>query len=164
MVSTTPSSTPSSMEHHPDIMEMRERYERAATTPRSQGIEALALIAGLYLAVSPWITGFSGLTTLAVCNLVTGLAYALLMADFGSAYERTHARAWAACAIGIWTIISPWVVSGSVATTRTIISNVVVGAVMLLLALAASAKAGKEPHSPAGGRRGMRHERPATRI
>jgi hypothetical protein len=152
------------MEQHPDIMEMRARYERAATTPRAQAIEALALITGLYLAVSPWIVGFSGLTTLTVCNLVTGLAYTLLMAGFGNAYERTHGRAWAASLIGLWTIIAPWVVSGSVATTRTIVSNVIVGAVALLLGLAASAMAGKEPRSEAGGRRGMMHTRPGSRI
>jgi len=129
----------SSIEQHPDILEMRQRSERATTTPRAQGIEALALITGVYLAASPWIAGFNGLTSLAITNLIAGVAYATLMGGFGHAYERTHAMAWAAAAIGVWTIIAPWVVAGSVDTTRTIINNVVVGAVALLLALAASA-------------------------
>lgn len=128
-----------SIEQHPDLAEMRSRFERATSTPRAQAIESLALLTGLYLAVSPWIVGFDGLTTLAVCNLVTGIAYALCMGGFVSAYERTHAMAWAACAIGAWTIVAPWVVAGSVDTTRTIVSNVIVGAVALLLGLAMTA-------------------------
>lgn len=47
--------------------------------------------------------------------------------------------AWCAIAIGAWTIIAPWVVAGSVDTTRTIVSNVIVGAVALLLGLAMAA-------------------------
>jgi hypothetical protein len=137
--------TPSSIDQHPDLLELRLRSERATTTPRAQATEALALIAGVYLAASPWITGFNGLTTLAVNNLIAGIAYATLMGGFGHAYERTHAMAWAAAVIGVWTIIAPWVVVGNVNTTRTVISNVVVGAVALLLALAASAASAARP-------------------
>ncbi|MGW1030384.1 SPW repeat protein [Streptomyces sp. NPDC002577] len=133
------------METHPDIVAMRNRHdmaERAASTPRAQAIETGALITGLYLAASPWITGFNGLSTLAVNNLIVGIAYALLMSGgFGRAYERTHSMAWAACALAVWTIISPWAVAGNVSTTRTIVNNVIVGVIALLLALAASAAA-----------------------
>ncbi|MFI9390033.1 SPW repeat protein [Streptomyces bauhiniae] len=134
------------MESHPDVLEMRERFvlaERAAATQRGQAIEAMALITGLYMAASPWIAGFNGFTTLAVNNLIAGIAYALLMSGFGHAYERTHARAWAAALIGVWMIVAPWVVAGNVATTRTIISNIVVGAVGLILALMAGVAASK---------------------
>ncbi|MEV5434065.1 SPW repeat protein [Streptomyces sp. NPDC052701] len=133
------------METHPDILEMRSRHEaaeRVATTPRAQAVETLAFLTGLYLAASPWIAGFNNLTTLAVTNLIVGIAYALLMSGgFGRAYERTHSMAWAACALGAWTIVSPWVVSGDVSTTRSIVNNVIVGIVALLLGLAASAAA-----------------------
>lgn len=132
-------TTHPSIEQHPDLAEMRSRFERATTTPRAQAIETLALLTGLYLAASPWIVGFNGLTTLAVCNLITGAAYVLCMGGFGSAYERTHAMAWCAIAIGAWTIISPWVVVGNVDTTRTIVNNIIVGAVALLLGLAMAA-------------------------
>lgn len=137
--------THTTMESHPDILEMRERHtqaERAVTTQRGQAVEALALVTGLYLAASPWIAGFNGFTTLAVNNLITGIAYALLLSGFGHAYERTHARAWAAALLGVWTILAPWVVAGNVDTTRTVINNVIVGAIALLLALAASMAAG----------------------
>ncbi|MGW0563892.1 SPW repeat protein [Streptomyces sp. NPDC003016] len=132
-------TTHTSIEQHPDLAEMRSRFERATSTPRAQAIETLALLTGLYLAASPWIAGFNGLTTLAVCNLITGVAYAVCLGGFGSAYERTHAMAWAACAIGVWTIVSPWVVAGNVDTTRSVVSNVIVGCVALLLGLAMTA-------------------------
>ncbi|MGO4429678.1 SPW repeat protein, partial [Streptomyces sp. MCAF7] len=67
------------------------------------------------------------------------------------AYERTHGMAWAAALLGVWAIIAPWVVSGSVATMRTIISNVIVGAVALVLALFASSKAKAKTTTPGRG-------------
>ncbi|UUU20154.1 SPW repeat protein [Streptomyces sp. DSM 40750] len=138
--------TQTTLESHPDILEMRERHaraERAATTQQGQAVEALALITGLYLAASPWIAGFNGFSTLTVNNLITGIAYAFLLSGFGHAYERTHARAWAAALLGVWTVIAPWVVAGNVDTTRTVVNNIIVGVVALLLALAASAAANK---------------------
>ncbi|KAK1183639.1 SPW repeat protein [Streptomyces sp. NBS 14/10] len=146
--------THATMESHPDILAMRERHtwaEQAATTPVVQAVEAISLITGLYLAASPWIVGFNGMMTLAVTNLITGVAYAVLMGGFGHAYERTHGMAWAAALLGVWAIIAPWVVSGSVATMRTIISNVIVGAVALVLALFASSRAKAKASTPGRG-------------
>lgn len=68
---------------------------------------------------------------------------------FGRAYDRTHSMAWAACVLGVWTITAPWVVAGNVDTTRTVVNNVITGAVALLLALAASA--GTRSRSGRGG-------------
>lgn len=154
--STRPTAQ-TSMESHPDLLEMRARHEQAVTTPQAQGIEAMSLVTGLYLAASPWIAGFNGFSTLAVNNLITGIAFALLMGGFGHAYERMHGMAWAAAAIGVWTIIAPWVVVGNVDTTRTIVNNVIVGAVCLLLALAAAsaarARAGRGERTGRGARR-----------
>jgi hypothetical protein len=144
------------METHPDIIAMRDRHEmaeRVTSTPRAQAVEALALLTGVYLAASPWIAGFNNLSTLTVNNLIVGIAYALLMSGgFGRAYERTHSMPWAACALGAWTIISPWVVAGDVSTVRTIVNNVIVGALCLLLGLAASAAAREKQSSRAGRR------------
>lgn len=132
----------SDMATHPDIIAMRERHEmaeRTASTPRAQAIEAMALLTGLYLAASPWITGFNGLSTLTVNNLIVGIAYALLMSGgFGRAYDRVHSMAWAACALSVWTIIAPWAVAGDVSTTKTIVNNVIVGLIGLLVALTAA--------------------------
>ncbi|MFD6938433.1 SPW repeat protein [Streptomyces goshikiensis] len=136
--------TTHSIEHHPDLAEMRTRFERVTSTPAAQAVEALALITGLYLAASPWIAGFSVLGALAVNNLITGLAYCVCMSGLGSAYERTHAMAWTAVGLGAWTIVAPWVIAGNVDTTRTVVNNVITGAVALCLALAMAGMAGRE--------------------
>ncbi|MER6615647.1 SPW repeat domain-containing protein, partial [Streptomyces xantholiticus] len=72
---------------------------------------------------------------------------------FSSAYERTHAMAWTACAIGAWTIISPWVVAGDMATTRSVVNNIIVGVVALLCGLAMAAAAGTRGEGGGGRRR-----------
>ncbi|MFD5415029.1 SPW repeat protein [Streptomyces nojiriensis] len=142
-------TTHPSIEHHPDLAEMRTRFERVTTTPRAQAVEALALITGLYLAASPWIVGFSGLTPLAVNNLIAGLAFCLCMSGLGSAYERTHAMAWTAVALGAWTIIAPWAIAGEMDTTRTVVSNVIAGGIALCLGLAMAGLASRDRESRA---------------
>ncbi|CAL9612684.1 SPW repeat protein [Streptomyces sp. enrichment culture] len=147
-------TTHPTIEHHPDIAEMRARFEQATSTPRGQAVEALAFLTGVYLAASPWIVGFNGLTALAVCNLILGIAYALCMGGLlGSAYERTHAMAWCAVAIGAFTIISPWLVAGNVDTTRSVWNNIVVGVVALLLGAAMAATGERRGGAPRGRRR-----------
>ncbi|MFF4450868.1 SPW repeat protein [Streptomyces sp. NPDC001502] len=142
-------TTHASIEHHPDLAEMRTRFERVTSTPRAQAVEALALITGLYLAASPWIVGFSGLTPLAINNLIAGLAFCLCMSGLGSAYERTHAMAWTAVALGAWTIIAPWAIAGEMDTTRTVVSNVIAGGVALCLGLAMAGMASRDRESRA---------------
>ncbi|MDX3758500.1 MULTISPECIES: SPW repeat domain-containing protein [Streptomyces] len=126
------------IEQHPDILALRAGSERATTTVTAQIMEGLALLAGLYLAASAWIVGFhTTLPTLAVTNLITGLAYAFLMGGgFGSAYERTHAMCWAAAGIGVWTVIAPFVVSGASSShpASVIVNNAVVGGLAVVFA------------------------------
>lgn len=138
------SRTQPGIEQHPDLLELRADYERVTATNRSQAVEAMGLLTGIYLAASPWIVGFNALfgfnalSTIAVNNLVAGIAYALLMGGVGRGFERAHSRAWAAAVIALWTIISPWCIAGNVSTTRTITNNVIVGVIGLVLALAAA--------------------------
>jgi hypothetical protein len=125
------------IEEHPDIVQMRSRYDLASQRPTSQIVNGLGFLVGLYLAISPWIVGFSNIGNLAINNLITGAAFALLLASFASAYGRTHGIAWVAPLIGAWTIVSPWAVSGDNATLRTVLNNVIVGGLAVLLGLAA---------------------------
>jgi len=130
-------ATPTSrIEEHPDLMEMRARYARAASTPTARGLEALTVLAGLYLAASPWIVGFDGLTRLTVTNLICGVTLALLGLAFATAYERTYGMNWVPIVIGAWTIVAPWVVAGEMDTTRSVVNNVIIGALTVLLGLA----------------------------
>jgi hypothetical protein len=122
---------------HPDIAQLRAKFDAAAETQTAQVVEGLTFLTGLYLAISPWVVGFNGFSTLTGNNLIVGVAMALLAVGFASAYGRTHGIAWVTPLIGVWTIIAPWIVSGDVASTATIWNNVVTGAVAVLLGLGA---------------------------
>jgi SPW repeat len=125
------------IDQHPDIVELRARYERAAATPLAQLAEGLAFLTGLYLAISPWVVGFNAMRSITVNDLITGIALAALAGGLASAYGRTYGMAWLAPVVGIWTIIAPWVIRGGVATTATIANNVATGAVAVVAGLAA---------------------------
>jgi len=122
---------PADMEHHPDLLELRARYEVAGQSPTAQFSDGLTLLAGLYLAVSPWIVGFTGLAPITINNLVIGLAIAGLAIGFSSAFGRTHGIAWICPVLGLWTILAPWVISGDMSTDRTIWNNVVTGVLIV---------------------------------
>ncbi|MEV7691677.1 SPW repeat protein [Streptomyces bungoensis] len=128
------------IEEHPDLLAMRAHAMEVSAKPALQTAEGLTLLTGLYMAISPWVVGFNG-NPLAVSNLVTGIALAVLALGFGSVYERTFGMGWVAAAIGAWTIISPWVVQHASATTGTIVSNTVTGAVAIVLGLMTTAMA-----------------------
>ncbi|MCW2878464.1 MAG: repeat protein [Sphaerisporangium sp.] len=128
---------PTGLEAHPDIVAMRAKYERASSSTAAQVIDGLTLLAGLYLAISPWVVGFNGLSRLSVSNMVTGLALAALALGFASAYGRTYGLTWIAPILGVWTILSPWIIRSH--TTGSIWNNVITGIVILLLGLGAMA-------------------------
>lgn len=126
------------MDSHPDIVAMSARYERLAETPTAQATDALTVLGGLFVALSPWIVGFSeSAPGLAMNNLIIGLGVAVLGAGFATAYERTHRLTWVCPLLGAWTVIAVWTVSGAEATTETVLSNVIGGVAVTLFGLAA---------------------------
>ena len=133
------SSAHSAMHTHPDIVEMRERYDRTGEQPTVQVTDGLMMVAGLYAAASAWIIGFADQTALATTNLICGLAVALLAMALGSAYGRTHGLAFVAPLLGLWLIFSPWLVSGVETSTSMIWSHIIVGVVVCVLGLATAA-------------------------
>jgi hypothetical protein len=122
---------------HPDVAEMRERYAKVLNGPRAAVIDGLILLSGLYLAISPWLVRFhTANANIAINNLILGLSVAVIGLGFAVAPERLYKLSWVPACVGIWMIISPWVYGG--ALTRTLVSNIVVGAVMVFLGLVAS--------------------------
>ncbi|WUH92941.1 SPW repeat protein [Streptomyces sp. NBC_00433] len=135
--STSQGRSTSGIESHPDLMALRGRYAEASAKPISGLIEGLCLLTGLYLAISPWVVGFTNFTNLRVSNLITGIALAVLAMGFGSVLERTVGLGWCAIAIGVWTILAPWAIAGpNAAITHTIVNNAIVGGVAIALGLA----------------------------
>jgi hypothetical protein len=130
------SSTP--IAGHPDLTEMRMRYERASETPTAQVTDGLVVLGGLFVALSPWITGFAASTpSLALNNLITGLAATVLGLALAAAYHRTHGIAWICPVLGIWTIVAVFVMSGTAITTSSTLSNIIGGAVLVVAGLGA---------------------------
>jgi hypothetical protein len=79
--------------------------------------------------------------SLALNNLVTGLAATVLGLSFAAAYHRTHGIAWTCPVLGVWTIVAVFVMSGSVITASTVLCNVIGGAVLILAGLGTMAPA-----------------------
>ncbi|MDT0321693.1 MULTISPECIES: SPW repeat protein [unclassified Streptomyces] len=119
---------------HPDEMEMRQRYNRVMGGRDVALVDAPLFLAGLYAAVSSYTLHFTtaqpGLST---NNLIMGIAVAVLALGLSRA-ENMRGLSLAIAGIGIWLAISPWVV-GRHPDAGMIVSNIVVGAVILLLAL-----------------------------
>lgn len=131
-------STTTSMTGHPDLAEMRERYERVTSSNQAVAIDGLVMLAGLWLAVSPWVVHFT-LTApnVAANNLIMGLAVAIIGLGLAIAPTRMFRLSWATVAIGGWQIVSQWVIEQSATDAGIAITNVISGGVTALLGLGA---------------------------
>ncbi|GAO07715.1 SPW repeat protein [Streptomyces lydicamycinicus] len=128
---------------HPDASEMQARYERVLGGRDVVLVDGPVLLVGLYCAVSPWILHFSGAqSALMVHNLILGVAIALMAVGFTVAPDRMYGLSGAMCAIGVWMIISPWIV-GSSPDAGVIWNNIVIGALTFLLGAMCVAAASK---------------------
>ncbi len=124
------------MDDHPDILEMRARYDRVAQTPTAQSVDGAVLLAGVYLAISPWVIGFRPVAPdLAANDLICGITVALLGLGYATVFGRTHGLAWVTPVLGAWVIVSPWVIRGTNVDAGMILSNVICGAVIAVLGL-----------------------------
>jgi len=132
-------SHPPDIDTHPDLAEMRERYEKVVSGRNAVAVDGLVLLAGLYLAISPWVTHFNTVSpSLAATNLVMGLTLAALGLGLALAPERMYRLSWTCIPIGVFAIIAPWVVTvGNHATKTMIWNNAVTGGLTCLLGLAA---------------------------
>lgn len=96
------STVHSSIDQHPDLLALRASFDRAAESTIAHFTFGLALLAGLYVAASPWIVGFSATRGLPTCDLIVGIAVAYLAYGFASALDRTHGMTWTLPVLGVW--------------------------------------------------------------
>ncbi|HTJ34299.1 MAG TPA: SPW repeat protein [Dactylosporangium sp.] len=128
----------SDLEGHPDIAEMRARYDQVAETPTARITDGALVLAGLYLAISPWVVGFPPFeANLSVNNFICGVAVALLAAGFAVAYGRTHGLTWLPVVVGVWTIVAPFIIQRGYASGGAIANNIVIGLITIALGLVA---------------------------
>lgn len=132
------STVHSSIDEHPDLLALRARYDRVAESTSAHVTFGLVLLTGLYVAASPWIVGFSATRSLATCDLIAGIAVAFMAYGFARALDRTHGMTWTLPVLGVWVIVSPWILPGVALTAGMIWSNVVAGALTTFLGLNAT--------------------------
>lgn len=125
---------------HPDAAEMRERYAQVLEGSRAVAVDGLMLLTGLYAAISPWVVHFHGSNPeLSMNNLIIGIALAVFGLGLATMGERIFRLGWTCAALGVWMVISPWVVTVGHSPTRGMIwNNVVIGALACVLGLAVS--------------------------
>ncbi|MEZ0069915.1 hypothetical protein ABIA32_005963 [Streptacidiphilus sp. MAP12-20] len=128
------------MHAHPDAAEMRERYARMMENGRPMAVDGLLVLTGLYAAISPWVVHFRIASfELTLNNLILGFGIAAIGLGLSLGDERAARLSWTCVPIGVWMIISPWVVTiGHTASRGMIWNNVIIGALTCLLGLAAT--------------------------
>lgn len=128
------------MTDHPDMIEMRERYERISGSPPVVLIDGLVLLAGLWLAISPWVVRFNTVApNVTVNNLVLGLAVTVVALGLTMMPQHMARLSWATAVIGTWVIVSHWVIQRADSSVGIAINNVITGAITLFLGVAAAA-------------------------
>ena len=132
------STVHSSIDHPPDLLALRASYDRAAESMSAHVTFGLALLTGLYVAASPWMVGFSGTGSLATSDLIVGIGAAFLAYGFATALDRAHGLTWTMPVLGVWAIVSLWILPGVHLTAGTMWSNVVAGALLTVLGLNAT--------------------------
>ncbi|CAL9364283.1 hypothetical protein SUDANB176_00737 [Streptomyces sp. enrichment culture] len=128
---------------HPDAPEMRARYDRVLGGRDVALVDGPVFLLGLYCAVSPWILHYTtSQPALATHNLIVGIAIGLLGLGFTAAPARMYGLSGAMCALGVWMIISPWIV-GDGPDAGVIWNNIVIGALTLALGTVCAATAAR---------------------
>ncbi|WP_155059965.1 SPW repeat protein [Streptomyces blattellae] len=133
---------------HPDVTEMRDRYARMLGGRDVALVDGPVFLLGLYCAVSPWIVHYTNSQPdLVPHNLVIGIAIGLLALGFTRAPERMYGLSWAFSALGVWMIISPWIVGDS-PDAGVVWNNIVIGALAVLLGLMCAGTAARSAPKP----------------
>ncbi|MFB8246946.1 SPW repeat protein [Streptomyces sp. NPDC001046] len=133
---------------HPDASEMRDRYARVLGGRDVALVDGPVFLLGLYCAASPWIVHYTtSQPSVATHNLIMGIAIGLLALGFTRAPERMYGLSWAMCALGVWMIVSPWIV-GSSPDAGVVWNNIVIGALAVVLGLVCAGTAAKASPRP----------------
>ncbi|MER8637764.1 SPW repeat protein [Mesorhizobium sp. M1088] len=105
-----------------------EKWLKSETRPV---IDILNVIAGIALVLSPWFLGFAAEPHAAWNAWIAGAVIALIAVGALVAF---HAyEEWANLVVGLWTLISPWVLGFS-ALAAAMWAHVIVGVIVAALA------------------------------
>jgi hypothetical protein len=93
--------------------------------------DIISCIAGIWLAVSPWILGYGELMWIVPSNVVFGIMIAIFA--LAAVYRVYPAEEWVIAAVAAWVFVSPWVLPG--ATLALAWSNWITAAIIVIAAL-----------------------------
>lgn len=93
--------------------------------------DPISLIAGIWLAVSPWVLAYQAETRPAFNAVVAGALIALIA--FYALFEVFAWQEWANLLLGVWLIVSPWLLGFSAMQT-VMLNAVIVGALVAAMA------------------------------
>ncbi|WP_405608607.1 SPW repeat protein [Streptomyces sp. NBC_01508] len=120
---------------------MRARYARVLGGRDVALLDGPIFLAGLFIALSPWILHYTtSQPGLVVHNVVMGIAIAVLALVFSATPTRTYGFSWALVLMGAWMVAAPWVV-GSSPDRGVFLSSVIAGGLVALLGLICGAAA-----------------------
>ncbi|MFE9018408.1 SPW repeat protein [Streptomyces sp. NPDC007808] len=124
----------SSIARHPDIQGMRNRSVHTRASYQYALIGSCAPLLGAYMAISPWVVGFSGEPGVAASNVAAGVLFfaVSLVLTFAPVHIALRVR-FSPSLIGLWMVVSPWVISGKADVAKVIANNAISGAVALML-------------------------------
>jgi uncharacterized membrane protein len=85
----------------------------ATHDPRMQWASGINIIAGIWLLISPWVLGFSAMTTARNDAVIFGIIVGVLAAVRLFAAPAAAWLSWVNLILGIWVFIAPWVLGFS---------------------------------------------------
>ncbi|WP_259781358.1 SPW repeat protein [Aestuariispira ectoiniformans] len=99
---------------------------------KSQWRDSINLILGLWLIASPWVFGFAHTRIFEwnayACGVIIAVSAAAAIANFAEWEE------WLDAALGIWLVVSPWVL-GMTMMSAMMLNFVIVGLIVACMAL-----------------------------
>lgn len=127
-----PTADRESMRDHPDVVQLQRQYGGTLGSPRTVLGDGVLALAGVWAAISPLVIGLSGLPSLTTHHLIIGLVIVGIGLGVTGMAERGGGLSWVAAPLGIWLIISTWLVPAGGPTAGLVWSNVVTGAIMVI--------------------------------
>ncbi len=105
---------------------------RTATNDQVTWASGLSVLAGLWLLISPWVLGFSDQQSPLWNAVILGIVIAVLAFIRAGGWYQAVWLAWVNLVLGIWVVISPWILGFS-GQNAPLWDAVVVGVIVVIL-------------------------------
>lgn len=124
---------------------MSTTYERLSTQVRAAS--GLNILLGLWLILAPWALAYSVIETATWNSVIVGLAVTLLAAIRLANPLRFEALSWLNFALGLWLILSPFLLNFQEVDSA-MWNSVVVGLIILVPSAWSAAASKTQGHAP----------------